>query len=334
MKVDKARVFVLSFLAVITLIAGALFYNGDYEYTEDSPKPGVSDEAVSTDNLPPAATEIVTEPAYISAESPEPDNPDDTTVGSLGCLTVACMDVRQGDSALIMSPEAAILIDCGDYSQREELAETLARFDVVAFDLVIATHPHADHMGGMSEIIKNYEVRRILMPDVTSNTVAFEKMLEEIEAKGLEIETPVPGSDLTVNDITLEIVAPNSNDYRDINNYSIVCRLKWGDTSFLFTGDAEELSESEILAAGFDIDADVLKVGHHGSSSSSSTDFLKAVSPSIAVISCGAGNSYGHPHRETLSGLAAENVTVYRTDTRGTIVMISNGNDIDVSTDK
>ncbi|MDR1558295.1 MAG: MBL fold metallo-hydrolase, partial [Clostridiales bacterium] len=217
---------------------------------------------------------------------------------------------------------------------REDLIVKLTELNVTALDYVIATHPHADHMGSMNVVIDTYDIKNIMMPDAMATTVAFEKMLESISRKGLRIQRPVPGESVSAGNIALEILAPNSGDYKDVNDYSIVARLLWGETSFLFTGDAEALSEKEILDKGFDVSADVLKVGHHGSVSSTSDEFLEAVNPTMAVISCGQGNTYGHPHTETSAKLTEKNITVYRTDTMGTITMSSDGENITVTTEK
>ncbi|MDR3239209.1 MAG: MBL fold metallo-hydrolase, partial [Clostridiales bacterium] len=170
--------------------------------------------------------------------------------------------------------------------------------------------------------------------DKTAATVAFEKMLQSILNKGLTIERPKPGGEITAGHIALQVFAPNAGDYADVNNYSIVCKLIYGRTSFLFMGDAEALSEKEMLAQGYDLSANVLKIGHHGSVTSTDPAFLAAVHPDMAVISCAEDNSYGHPHTETLEKLENAQATVYRTDLQGTITMRSDGNSIAVETEK
>ena len=249
-------------------------------------------------------------------------------------LIVTYIDVGQGDSELIQQGDNAILIDTGEYSQRKKLTDKLNALGVTSLDYVIATHPHSDHMGSMNVIIDTYDVLHILMPNVTSNTVSFEKMLQSIANKGLHIDRPIPGESITAGNIKLDILAPNSDKYNDVNDYSIITRLDWGETSFLFTGDAEALSEKEMLSKGFNVNVNVLKVGHHGSVSSTSAVFLDEVNPIMAVISCGTNNVYGHPHKETMVKLEDKNITVYRTDTMGTITMRSDGTNITVETEK
>ena len=251
-----------------------------------------------------------------------------------GELIVTSIDIGQGDSKLIQQGDNAILIDSGEYSERKKLINTLDSLDLTSLDYVIATHPHTDHMGSLNVVIDTYDVKHIMMPNVTANTVSFEKLLESISKKNLRIERPVPGESVSAGNIKLDILAPNADKYANPNNYSIVARLEWGNTSFLFTGDAEALSEKEILDQGFNVSADVLNMGHHGSVSSTSDKFLDKVSPRIAVISRGIDNKYGHPHQETIDKLKEKNITVYDTATMGTITMRSDGTRITVTSEK
>ena len=271
---------------------------------------------------------------FIYAVFFQKNNAPETKQYAGGELTVTFIDVGQGDSELIQQGGSAVLIDTGEYAQRKQLTDTLHSLGVTALDYVIATHPHTDHMGSMDVVIDTYDVKHVMMPNAASNTTAFEKMLQAISDKGLRIERPVPGKSIQAGNIKLDILAPNSDKYQDVNDYSIVARLQWGGTSFLFEGDAEALSEKEILDKGYAVSADVLKVGHHGSSTSTSDAYLSAVNPRFAVISCGLGNVYGHPHKEVLDKLSARNITVYRTDTMGTITMRSDGTHITVETAK
>ena len=251
-----------------------------------------------------------------------------------GELTVTFIDVGQGDSILIQQGGNAILIDSGAFHTRERVISTLDSMGVTSLDFVIATHPHADHMGAMGVVIDTYDIGHVMMPYATNNTVAFERMLESIANKNLRIERPVPGSTVVAGNIELEIVAPNSESYSNLNNHSIITRLGWGDTSFLFTGDAEVLSENEVLENGFNISATVLDVGHHGSSTSTSENFLDAVNPEFAILSLAADNKYGHPHVEVMERLEARNIAVYRTDTMGTITLRSDGTNISIATER
>ncbi|MDR0958018.1 MAG: MBL fold metallo-hydrolase, partial [Clostridiales bacterium] len=196
-------------------------------------------------------------------------------------------------------------------------------------DYLVGTHPHEDHIGGLDKIIDNFQIGELFMPDATNTTKTFEDVLDAAESKNLEITVPKSG-DYIVDEgnLTATVIAPNSADYKDFNDYSIVIKLIYGDTSFLFQGDAESLSEQEILDAGFDVSSDVIKLGHHGSSTSSSADYLDAVGAEYAVIMCGKDNSYGHPHEETMQKLQQRNIEVLRTDEQGTITIRSDGTKI------
>ena len=250
------------------------------------------------------------------------------------------LDVGQGDSELICLPTGeTILIDAGLKSGSDRLTAYLKELGVDRIDILIATHPHADHIGGMEKVIQNFEIGEIYMPKVADDqvptTATYTKLLEAIQAKGMKINQAKAGTTIFSNDnATLEILAPNNSEYKDLNNYSIVTKLTYGNNRFLFTGDAESDEEEEILNSGADLKSTVLKVGHHGSRTSTSYPFLREVMPQYAVISVEKGNSYGHPNEETLSKLSDAGVEVYRTDESGDIVMTSDGNSINVVTAK
>ncbi|GAB6170524.1 hypothetical protein JCM15765_00020 [Paradesulfitobacterium aromaticivorans] len=195
---------------------------------------------------------------------------------------------------------------------------------------VVATHPHEDHIGGMDTVIKSFPVKQVYMPNATSNTKTFEDMIAAINASGAKRIQTKAGVVLDVPGISEVFLAPNSSSYSDTNNYSAVLKITYGSTSFLLTGDAAFDSENEMLRSGNSLKATLLKVGHHGSNTSTGDSFLKAVSPKYAVISVGAGNKYGHPAQATLDKLASAGVTVYRTDQAGTIVATSDGSTITI----
>ncbi len=245
---------------------------------------------------------------------------------SVGDMKVHYIDVGQGDSELIQVNGKNILIDAG--CNDNKALNYLKSIGVSRLDYVLATHPHEDHIGGMTSIINNFEIGEFYAPKVTHTTRTFENMVKALQNKGLKITAPNVGETLTIGNATLQFLAPNSATYQDMNNYSIVCKLKYGNTSYLFTGDAESLSEGEILAKQLDISANVLKLGHHGSHSSTSQAFLDKVNPRYAIVSCGKDNDYGHPHQETTDKLNKKGIEMLRTDVSGTIVSTSNGNDI------
>jgi len=243
-------------------------------------------------------------------------------------LKVHFIDVGQGDCILIEDGTSAMLIDAGNPENGPDIVSYIKKLGISKLDFVIATHPHADHIGGMADVINAFDIGRIIMPKVEHTTRTFENLLLTIRNKGLKITAPVPGTEYRLGNTSFTILAPNSSSYKNLNDYSVVVRLTYGSTSFLFTGDAEQTSEKEILAKGYNIKSDVLKVGHHGSKTSTTTRFLDAVSPRYAVMCVGANNQYGHPAPETLSKLAERGIKVYRTDEAGTIIATSDGKSI------
>lgn len=249
-------------------------------------------------------------------------------------LTVRFVDVGQADCEIIQFPDGRnVIIDAGKNETEDELVETIKEYGIERFDYIIATHPHEDHVGGMDKIIDNFEIGCIYMPDAVTTTKTFESMLDSIENKNVKVIQAKAGvSVIDEENISMVFVAPNSDNYEEMNDYSAVVKLEYGGLSFLFTGDAEAVSEGEMLENGMDLSADVLKVGHHGSSTSSTEDFLEKVNPAYAVMEVGKDNSYGHPHDETLKAL--KNIEVYRTDLHGTITMVCDGMNIKITTEK
>lgn len=248
------------------------------------------------------------------------------TQTTLGDMKIHYIDVGQGDSELIQVDGKNILIDAG--TSDKKALNYLKSIGITTLDYVIATHPHEDHIGSMDDVINTFNVGTFYSPKVTTTTKTYENMINALKTKNLKLTVPKVGDQLTIGNATLTFLAPNSEKYEDLNNYSIVCKLKYGNNSFLFDGDAESVSESEILQKQLDIQADVIKIGHHGSDSSTSQAFLDKVNPKYAIISCGKDNDYGHPHQTTLDKLNAKNINVFRTDLNGTIIATSNGNDI------
>lgn len=258
----------------------------------------------------------------------------DPSVTSPSTVQVTFLDVGQADAILIRSDNSIMLIDAGSNSSAQNLVNTLKDMGISKIDVLVGTHPHEDHIGGMDMVIDEFDIGQIYMPDVTANTRTFEDVLEAIENKGLNITIPVPGSSFPLGSAEWTILAPNSERYSDTNDYSIVIRLVHGDNSFLFTGDAHARSEEEMLNSSLTLQSDVLKVGHHGSRSSTSEEFLNAVSPEYAVILLGADNSYGHPHEETMEILNAGGIQIYRTDMNGDITFTSDASALTVETER
>jgi competence protein ComEC len=242
------------------------------------------------------------------------------------------ISVGQADSILIQTPGGKnMLIDAGNNEDSKIIQDYLKAQKINKIDALIATHPHEDHIGAMDDVIKAFPIGIVYMPNVKSTTATYNDMINAIKAKKLTVNTPVAGKSIVLDPaIKIDILAPNSSKYEDLNNYSIVLKITYGKNSFLLTGDAEEISEREMIAKKYNLKADLLKVGHHGSKSSTIATFLSAVKPTYAVISVGKGNDYGHPEKLILDKLSVVKSQVFRTDLVGTIVATSDGTTIKI----
>ncbi len=242
-------------------------------------------------------------------------------------LTVHYLDVGQGDCILAECDGEYMLIDAGDNDQGTKIQNYLSKQGVRKLKYAVGTHPDADHIGGLDVILYKFDCGTVMMPDMSKDTATYRDVVDTMKQKGYKNTVPEPGDSFKLGGAVCTVLGP-SESYEDANNNSIVLLVEHGENRFLFMGDAEEEEESDILKSGADVEADVLKVGHHGSRSSSSKKFLEAVSPDYAVISCGEDNSYGHPHAETLNNLRAMGAKVFRSDEQGTIVAVSDGSKI------
>lgn len=230
------------------------------------------------------------------------------------------IDVGQGDCALIQSGGDAVLMDAGLTATSDQVIAYLRDAGVTRLTAAVATHPHEDHIGGMAAILQAFPTDVLYLSAQTALTETYSAMLDAAEQTGVSVQVPNPGQVLDFgNHATLTFLAPAPDDtFDNVNNTSIISMLAADDFRVLFTGDAEAQAEEAVLASGADLDCDVLKVGHHGSDTSSTDAFLDAASPEIAVISCGKYNEYGHPHPETLARLQAHGASVYVTADSGT----------------
>ncbi len=240
------------------------------------------------------------------------------------------IDVGQGDSTFIQSASGNVLIDGGEPSDGDTVLSYLEQYGVTKIDYLVATHPHSDHIGGLINVISQIPVDNIIMPNAVNTTKTFENLIDTIKEKQIKVTKAVPNYEFKIGEQVFTILAPNEQEYEDLNNYSVVVKMTYGKNSALFMGDAEKLSENEILDVGYSIKTNLIKIGHHGSKSSSSSKFIDKVSPEIAVISCGKDNSYGHPHKETLKTLNDRNINTYRTDELSNIVVTFDKDKINV----
>ncbi len=242
-------------------------------------------------------------------------------------MEVHFLDVGQGDCTLVTCDGHAMLIDAGDDTKGTAIQNYLNKQKIRSLDYLILTHPDADHIGGAPVIITKFEIAKVFVSNFEKDNSTYRKLIQALDDKNLKTTTPAVESKYKLGTAEFTILAPNDT-YNAPNDSSIALLLKNGKNRFLFTGDAEATAEMDILATDIDISADVYKVGHHGSRSSTSKRFFKTVKPDYAVISCGEGNSYGHPHAETLNTLRTNGVAVYRTDEDGTIIATADGKEI------
>lgn len=266
----------------------------------------------------------------------EPGSKDTTDAGSTDdgspLVKVHFIDVGQGDSILIQSGDASMLIDAGTNESGTVVTDYLKSQGITRLDWVIGTHPHEDHIGGLDNVIRGFDIDRIMMPEKEHTTKTFEDVLDAIMEKDLSITVPVPGDTYELGSGSFTVLGPVKDYGNDLNNWSVAIRFVCGDTSFVFTGDAESEAEADMLAQNPDMGANVLKLGHHGSSTSTSDAFLNAVHPGAVVISCGRDNDYGHPHDSTLEKIHGIGADIYRTDTQGTIIVESDGKSLTFGT--
>jgi len=263
----------------------------------------------------------------------EPPRQETTVTGD---LDVHFINVGQGDAALILTPEGnAMLIDTGESSEKEYLIEYIKSIGITTLDYLVLTHPHSDHIGGAAAVLDAFVIENVLMPDVTHDSKTFLTVEEKIDQEGCGITVPKVKETFKLGTAVITCLGPTENYAEEdnenaLNDMSLVLRLDYGSTSFLFTGDAEARSEEDMLSALSPsvFRADVLKLGHHGSSTSTTETFLSAVSPSFTIACCGENNEYGHPHREVVSLLETKSITLLRTDQDGTIVFSSDGSKV------
>lgn len=245
-----------------------------------------------------------------------------------GELEVHFIDVGQGDATLLIQGGHAMLIDAGGNDKGTAVQYYLMQQDITKLDYLIGTHPDEDHIGGLDVVLYKFDVDRVFMPAVSKDTKTYRDVLDTAKAKNMQIYVPEKGDSYQLGDASFTVLSDEEKEYSDINDASICIRLVFGDNSFLFCGDAGEEAEVDLLKSGAELESDIYKASHHGSATSGSAEFLEAVSPRVAVISCGKNNSYGHPDPDTVQRLLHLGADVYRTDEQGTIKAVSDGNSI------
>lgn len=268
------------------------------------------------------------------ASPPEPTQPTtEPTTEQTGTiqepgLSVHFLDVNHADCILIACEGEYALVDGGYPESGDKIVQYLADQGVEELELVVGTHPHGDHIGGLPQVLGSYPTETVWTSQLPYSN---DYVRDFTDAAGDRLEQPRPGESFQLGGATIDVIGPLNLVYEDANDLSLVLRVTYGDTRFLLTGDMEELAERELVEAGVDLKADVLKVGHHGSSSSTSYRFLREVAPTYGVISLAAANEYGHPHRDPMSRLMDADVTIYRTDNMYDIVAFSDGQTVTFS---
>lgn len=254
-----------------------------------------------------------------------------------GKLEMHTIDVGQGDSILLLQDDKVMLIDCGPRAQGKKVVEYLKNIGIEKIDILIGTHPHEDHMGGMSEVINSFEIGVLYTSDFDDEditTVYYMKFLEAVESKNVKWETKKAKDKFNFGEADVTVLAPSKDKYDNTNNYSLALMVSFGETDIMLTGDAEKLIEDEILELDYDIECEILKAGHHGSDTSNTNNFLKKVNPSYVIISAGLENLYNHPAKSVMKRFKSMGTEVYRTDEVGDIVMITNGKNIQFDKEK
>ncbi len=245
-----------------------------------------------------------------------------------GEMEVHFLDVGQGDCTLVVCDGRAMLVDAGDNDKGSVVQRYLEGQGIEGLDYVIGTHPDADHIGGLDVVLHKFDCETVMMPEGDKDTRTYDEVVQTMENKSYELTKPEVGDSYTLGSAEFTMVAPNGDYGGDANEGSIGILLSHGDNQFMLAGDAEGQAEEDMVENGIDISADVYKVSHHGSQTASTREFLEAVDPTYAVISCGEGNPYGHPHARTLNALQSMGTELFRTDEQGGIVATSDGEEI------
>ena len=242
-------------------------------------------------------------------------------------MYVDFIDVGQGNCTLVHKGDTAILVDSGEVGAAQTVISYIKNLGIDELDCVLVTHPHSDHMGAMTKILYEFEIKDLIMPEIPEDIIptnsTYEKFLTAVSDNAENVIPAEAGMTYSYGEMNLEILAP-LHGYDNLNDMSAVSRVSFGETSVMFMGDASTAVEKDLLNTGKDFSADIINIGHHGSKTASSQKWLEAVNPEFAVICCGAGNEYGHPHSVVTERLDNIGIEYYRTDLNGTVVFQSN----------
>lgn len=280
--------------------------------------------------LPVVSPTTAPRPPPTATLSPVPTQPPALPAPIAGSLTVHYLDVGQGDSTLLLGPDFTILIDAGRHD-RNDVVPHLERLGVTHIDLLIATHPHADHIGQMDRVVRRFSVTEVWMSGATTTSQTFERVLDAIVSSDAGYHEPRAGETQVLGSARIEVLNPVRVS-SDVHESGIALRIRFGDVFFLFTGDIETGTEAAMIARGHDLRAHILQLGHHGSRTSTSPAFLQAVQPSLAIWSASATNQYGHPHAEVVDRIAAASIATYGTALHGSITVTTDGSTFAIST--
>lgn len=328
----KLFALLTSYLLVISLLTGCVFMPGTDPFASTAPTVG-SSGILSTDpsssatvptTIPTAPSTTPTAPSTLPTT---PNTPPDVSLPEGSSFAVHFIDVGQADAILVLCDGKAMLIDGGNKADSNLMYTYLKKHNITHLDYVIGTHAHEDHIGGIPGALQVATVDKVYCASTSYNSQAFRNFVNAVHNRGAKIQIPTVGMTFNLGSAVCTILAVNT-DGKDLNNTSIVMRVVYGENSFLFTGDAEDIVEKKLLDSGVELKSDVLKVGHHGSNSSTTYRFLREVMPEYAVICVGTGNTYGHPTENTLSRLRDAEVKTFRTDKQGDIICVSDGKNI------
>jgi competence protein ComEC len=320
---------------ILALLLALLLLTGCASGSNDQPQTTSSSVLATTVTTAPITTEPVTEPTTAPTEL-EPTEPTEPTTPpetqSQPGFTMAVLDVQHADAIVLACEGEYAVVDGAFPESGEKVVNYLKQLGAQKVDLMVGTHPHGDHIGGLPYVLDHMPTETVWTSQLPYTNDYVSDFTSAIDRSGATFEQPRPGKTFQLGSATIEVIGPLGLEYEDANNLSLVLRVTYGNVRFLLTGDMEDVAEKELVEAGVDLKADVLKVGHHGSASSTTYQFLRAVAPTYGVISLAAFNEHGHPHRDPLSRLMDADVTIYRTDTMYDVIAFTDGETVTFTT--